>query len=65
MERDFEICFIGREGAAAWARGHEMDWTQEMLNSDVKRKLPDDWENKMDRFFMEVSLNLGFKFDNK
>ena len=50
MERDFEICFIGREGAAAWARGHEMDWTQEMLNSDVKRKLPDDWDNKMDRF---------------
>ena len=37
MERDFEICFIGREGAAAWARGHEIDWTQEMLNSDVKR----------------------------
>ena len=56
MVRDFEICFIGREGAAAWARGHEMDWTQEMLNSDVKRKLPDDWENKMDRFFMEVDI---------
>ena len=50
MERDFEICFIGRWGAAAWAREHKMDWTQEMLNSDVKRKLPDDLDNKMDGF---------------